>query len=157
MNSTSLQKRSAYLAVGGVGISCATAYLGMALQLPMGPLAQPGPGLFPVIAGGVLVLASFVTLLEGWRMGREERIELPVGPGRTRLLSLVGLLTGYFLLLPWLGHLISTMLFCASMMRVLSDRSWLAIVAYSLPIAIAIYLVFVVLLQVPMPRGVLGL
>ena len=70
-------------------------------------------------------------------MDRDEQVDLPAGADLRRLLSLIGLLLGYFLALPWLGQIISSMLFCALLMRVLSDLGWTRIVAYSLVISIA--------------------
>jgi hypothetical protein len=69
---------------------------------------------------------------------------------------MIGLLAAYYFALPWLGQMVSSTLFCVLLMRVLSTISWPRIVAYSLAVSIALYLVFVHLLKVPMPRGVLG-
>ncbi|MFH0882820.1 MAG: tripartite tricarboxylate transporter TctB family protein, partial [bacterium] len=62
---------------------------------------------------------------------------------------------GYILLLPWLGQLICSILFCILLLRVLSTLSWLRIVLYSLAISLTLYVAFIVLLKVPMPRGAL--
>jgi len=62
---------------------------------------------------------------------------------------------GYILALPWLWQLICSILFCALMMRLLSHLSWQRIVVYSLVLSIVLYVVFVSLLKVPMPRGML--
>ena len=88
-------------------------------------------------------------------MDKAERIDFPADADRNRLLSLVGLMFGYFLAIPWLGQTISCTLFCILLMRVLSDLSWQRIVVYSLAMSIALYVVFVFLLKVPMPRGIL--
>ena len=65
-------------------------------------------------------------------MDKAERIDFPADGDRNRLLSLIGLLLGYFIALLWLGQTISSALFCILLMRVLSNLSWLRIVAYSL-------------------------
>ena len=72
-----------------------------------------------------------------------------------RLLSLIGLLLGYLILLPWVGQLISSTLFCAALMRVLSDLAWPRIAVYSVIITGTLYAAFIYLLKVPLPRGVL--
>ena len=115
---------------------------------------QPGAAIFPVVVGLILMFASLTTLWEGWRIDRNERVDLPAGADLRRLLSLIGLLLGYFLALPWLGQIICSMLFCALLMRNLSDLGWTRIVAYTLVISISLYALFVVLLKVPMPRGI---
>jgi putative tricarboxylic transport membrane protein len=155
MKTSFVQKRKAYLAVGGIGLLLAAGYLGMAIQLPFGQLDQPGAGVFPIVIGALLMLASLATVGEGWRMERTEQVELPGGEDRKRLLSLIALLFGYFLALPWLGQIISSTLFCVLLVRLLSELTWWRVVAYSLLMSIAVYAVFVYLLKVPMPRGIL--
>ena len=156
MKTTAWQKRNAYLVMGGLGLFFAAGYLGMSFQLPFGRLDQPGAGVFPVMVGVMLLLASLTTMWEGWQLDKAEPIDLPAGADRKRLLNLIGLLLGYFLALPWLGQILSSTVFCILLMRVLSDLRWPRIVAYSLVMSIALYVVFVFLLKVPLPRGTLG-
>jgi putative tricarboxylic transport membrane protein len=156
MNTTSIEKRTGYLVIGGIGLVLALAYLGLAFQISFGQLDQPGPGIFPVLVGVILTLASLATMWEGWQMEKAELVDFPAGADRKRILSLVALLFGYFLLLPWLGQIIAGTLFCIFLMRVLSSLGWLRIVVYSLLMSIAIYVMFVRLLKVPMPSGVLA-
>jgi putative tricarboxylic transport membrane protein len=153
---SSLQKRKGYLIIGGVGLFFAAGYLGMSFQLPFGQREQPGAAVFPLIAGVLLLLGSLATMWEGWKMEQVDQVDFPAGADLKRLLSLIGLLLGYFVALPWLGQLICSMLFCALLMRVLSDRlAWPRIVLYSAGITGALYAVFIYLLKVPMPRGAL--
>jgi len=156
MRTTPFQKRRGFLALGGLGLLFSAAYLGMSLQLPFGQVDQPGAGVFPILVCIILVIASLTTVWEGWKMDRAQRVDLPAGGAGKRLLGLTGLLLGYFLALPWLGQFISSTLFCVLLIRVLSDLGWPRIVAYSLAISIALYVVFVFLLKVPMPRGIWG-
>ncbi|MBI4292352.1 MAG: tripartite tricarboxylate transporter TctB family protein [Betaproteobacteria bacterium] len=153
MTTTSLQKRNAYLVIGASGLLLAAGYLGMSFQLPFGQLDQPGAAVFPIIVGATLIVASLMTLWEGWQMDRAEQVEFPAGTDRKRLFGLLALLLAYFLALPWVGQFIGSTLFCILLMRVLSDLGWARIVAYSLALAIALHVAFVILLKVPMPRS----
>jgi putative tricarboxylic transport membrane protein len=155
MKRTYFQKRNGYLVMGGVGLFFAVGYMGMSFQFPFGQLDQPGAGVFPVVAGALLMLASLATMWEGWKLDKAEQVDLPSGADSKRLLSVIGLLFGYFLALPWLGRIISGTLFCILLMRVLCDLSWPRVVAYSLVMSIMLYVVFASLLKVPMPRGML--
>jgi putative tricarboxylic transport membrane protein len=152
---SSLQKRKGYLVIGGIGLFFAAGYLGLSFQLPFGQLEQPGAAVFPLIAGVLLLLGSLATMWEGWKMEKAEQVDFPAGADLKRLLSLIGLLLGYFLALPWLGQLIGSMLFCVLLMRVLSGLAWPRIVLYSAVMTGALYAVFIYLLKVPMPRGAL--
>jgi putative tricarboxylic transport membrane protein len=155
MKAAAMQKRKGYLGMGGGGLLAAAVYLGLAFQMPFGEMDQPGAAVFPVAVGVILMLASLTTLWEGWRLDRGEQVVLPVGTNLRRLLSLVGLLLGYILALPWLGQIIGSALFCMLLMRVISDLGWPRIAVYSLAISVVLYAVFVMLLKVPMPRGIL--
>ena len=154
MKTAAVQKRKGYLVIGGCGLAAAAVYLGLAFRLPFGEMDQPGAAIFPVVVGLILMFASLTTLWEGWRIDRNEQVDLPAGADLRRLLSLIGLLLGYFLALSVLGQIISSMLFCALLMRSLSDLGWTRIAAYSLVISISLYALFVVILKVPMPRGI---
>ncbi len=150
-------KGTAYLIVGGTGLLVSIGYLIMALQLPFGRLDQPGAGVFPVFVGAVLALASLVTIQEGWSSSRRAVIEFPAGADRLRVISLVALLFGFFFALPWLGQLISSILFCALLIRILAKLSWARILTYAVVLAVLVDVVFEILLKVPLPRGVLGI
>jgi hypothetical protein len=150
-----VQKRKAYLVVGWAGLALSLAYLALGAQLPFGALDQPGAAVFPMVAGVVAILASAATLHEGWRLERTEPVEFPAGADARRVLGMGGLLLGYFVLLPWLGQLLTSLLFFMLVLRLLSQYAWPRIAAYSVVMSLAVYGVFVHLLQVPMPAGVL--
>lgn len=156
MQATSIQKRKGYLAVGAAGLLFSAGYLGMATQLAFGEIARPGAGVFPMVVGAMLAFTSLATLWEGWRTNTGERVELPAGQDRQRLLALIGSLLLYILVLPWLGQILASTLFLILLMRVLSEVSWPRVIAYSLAISLSLYGVFVLLLNVPMPRGILA-
>ena len=155
MKTTSVQKRKVYLVMGGLGLFFAVGYLGLSFQFPFGQLDQPGAAVFPIMVGVILILASLATMWEGWQMDKTVLVELPAGEDRKRVLSLIGLLLGYFITLPWLGQITSSTLFLILLMRVLSELSWPRLVVYSLAMSLALYAVFIFLLKVPMPRGLL--
>ncbi len=155
MKTILVQKNKACLVLGGIGMFLAAGYLWMSFQLPFGQLDQPGAALFPVIVGVALFAASLVTMWEGWKMDKAEQIELPYGPDRKRLLSVIALLLGYFLLLPLLGQIITSTVFCALLFRVLSNINWPRVMVYSLVMSIVLNVVFILILKIPMPRGML--
>lgn len=154
MKTNAFQKRKGYLMIGGAGLLGSALYLGLSFQFPFGEMDQPGAAVFPIMVGTLLVVASLAVLWEGWRMDRAEEVGVPAGADAGRLLILIGLLFGYLLALPYLGQIVGSLLFCTVLVRVLSPLGWARTVAYSLVISIGLYAVFVVLLQVPMPRGI---
>ncbi len=154
MKTTTFSKRRGYLVIGTIGLLVSGVYLGLTLQLPFGQRDQPGAAVFPLMTAVLLILGSIATLSEGWRLPRAAQVVFPAGADLKRLLSLMGSLLGYFLLLPWLGQIISSFLFSLLLMRVLSPFRWGRIVFYSFVMSIALYGAFVFLLKVPMPKGV---
>ena len=156
MTTSRLQKRKAYFVVGGLVVVASVFYLSLSFQLPFGQRDQPGAAVFPVAAGLILMLAGFVTLYEAWQMDPAIHITLPVGKDLGRLLGLAGLLLAYVVVLPWLGQIVSSALFSIFLMRLLSNYAWPRVILYSLLMAAMLDAVFVFMLKVPMPSGILG-
>jgi hypothetical protein len=122
--------------------------------MPMGRIRQPGAGVFPVISGFLLLLGSVSALWEGLKTRKSESVELPAGSDLRRLLVLVGGILGYLVLLPILGQLISSTIFCFVLIRVLSSLSIWRVALYALVMAGSAYLLFVRFLMLPMPVGI---
>lgn len=151
-----LSKRRARFTAGVLALVLALGYLVLALRLPMGRLSQPGAAVFPVVVSALVALGGLATLLEALTMDAALRIDLPVGADFKRLAVLVAALAGYLVLLPVLGHVLTCTLFFVVLMRQLSSHGWLRVGLTSLALAIGLHLVFVRLLQVPMPTGAFG-
>jgi putative tricarboxylic transport membrane protein len=156
MKKAALSKRQGYLIMGGGGLVAAAVYLGFSVRLPFGEMDQPGAAVFPVMVGVTLIIASLAVLWEGWHMDKGDEVAMPAGTDIRRVLILVGLLLGYLLTLPVLGQIIGSLLFCLLLMRALTRLGWMRIAAYSFMISIGLYVIFVRLLQVPLPQGIGG-
>ena len=154
MQSIHWSRSKGYIVVGAIGICLSVLYLAVSFQMPMGRLRQPGAGVFPVISGFLLLLGSVSALWEGLKTRKSASVELPAGSDLRRLLVLVGGILGYLVLLPILGQLISSTIFCFVLIRALSSLSigWVAL--YALLMAGAAYLLFVRFLMLPMPAGI---
>ena len=128
----------------------------MTLRLPFGEPDQPGAAVFPLVVGILVLLASLSVLKEGWTLPPDATVDMPTGADRARVLRLFGLILGYVVLLPWLGQVVGSLVFCLLLIRLLSATGWVRAALQATAISIAIYCVFVLLLQVQMPRGILG-
>lgn len=155
MSVASVQKRTGYLVIGGAGVFLAAGYLGLSLQLPMGRLNSPGAAIFPLIAGGLFLFGSLSVIWEGWKMDRAEVTEFPAGEDAYRLLAMVAAIIFYLVSIPWLGQLLSSVLFCVFLMKILSENlSYPGIVIRSVILMLPIYYLFIQVFRVPMPRGI---
>lgn len=151
-----LSRSGGYISAGIVGILLSAGYLHMTLDLPMGEMDQPGAGVFPLLVTGILFIASVSALWEGWHHRiNSEALDLPTGTDRTRLLKLVGLLLVYFLAIPWAGFTLSSIVFCMLLIRLLSELTWQRCTIYAIAMTFVVYLIFISILKVPMPAGIL--
>jgi putative tricarboxylic transport membrane protein len=154
MQSVNWSRSKGYIVVGAIGICLSVLYLALSFQMPMGRVRQPGAGVFPVISGFLLLLGSVSALWEGMKQRNSEKVELPAGSDLLRLLAVLGGVLGYLILLPVLGQLISSTLFCFVLIRALSSLSIWRVVLYAVLMAGAAYVLFVRILMLPMPVGI---
>jgi putative tricarboxylic transport membrane protein len=154
MQSVNWSRSKGYIVVGAIGICLSVLYLALSFQMPMGRVRQPGAGVFPVISGFLLLLGSVSALWEGMKQRNSEKVELPAGSDLLRLLAVLGGVLGYLILLPVLGQLISSTLFCFVLIRALSSLSIWRVVLYAVLMSGAAYVLFVRILMLPMPVGI---
>ena len=113
-----------------------------------------GPQFFPRLLAVLLALLS-VALVVRAASGRSDTTPLPtVRFGR--LIAVLALCAGWTLLLPRVGFLIVTPPLVGAVIWILGLRRWRTIIAVSLGVTLALYLVFVQLLTVLLPLGPLG-
>ena len=109
---------------------------------------------FPLLALGLMALAGLVEVFNRRHaMALKESEELDSSQARMGLAwSMLGLLGLYMLAVPWMGYLSSTLLFLVASSRVLGF-AWRTTWALSLPLALAMWWVFLKLLKVHFGHG----
>jgi putative tricarboxylic transport membrane protein len=141
-------------------------YESMALNMPRGSFAYPGPGLFPMIIGGFMIAMALGCLLQEivprMREKKPEASSLPSadadGPEErnvAKTFQLTALLVGYILVLKPLGFPIAICAFLVIAIRIFGYRKWLPTLAMAAIIAVVSYVSFVLWLAVPLPMGIL--
>ncbi len=129
-----------------------------ALQQGLMRKGIPGPGFLPFLAGLALIFTSLFVLIPALRR-REEAAENEFFPERDSIkklsLALVALLAFGFAMLH-MGYLLTTFVFMLFMTRIMEPRSWLTSVWVALLTSALSYFLFTVLLEVQLPKGVLG-
>ena len=115
------------------------------------------PGVFPMLASGVMIISTLSIL-------RETARRAPSGGGVARFLNevtplrqavMLGLVAAYVALMPWLGFILASGLFLFVSISFLWRRSFLLTTAISALALGAIYLVFRIVFQVVLPKGTL--
>ncbi len=124
------------------------------VHLSMGRFRHPGPGFLPFGLSIVLFILSVGLILTRWKKGATST---PFWPQRTWLRPLLGLaiLFLYALLIGKLGFLVTTLIFLLIWMGLIERLRWLTIVSISLSVTAALYLIFGLFLEVPLPWGFL--
>ena len=125
--------------------------------LPMGKIRQPGAAVFPLIVAALMAVSSLMILFEEMRAvdSEEGPLGLPSGAGLHRLLGVVASLVGYVVMAYLVGHLIASVLLSLALVHLINPGSWVRTVVIGLAISLSTYGMFVSMLGVPLPRGVL--
>ncbi|MBS3906968.1 MAG: tripartite tricarboxylate transporter TctB family protein [Syntrophaceae bacterium] len=141
-------------------------YLVYNTQYPLDTLNNPGPGLFPLIVGGLLTLLAIYQWIEAFQKPRgkddHKKEKLPSIKGifqkwkdETGPLLLMVVFAIYLFLIPWAGFFASNFLFVVISSRLLGSRDWKRPVSLAIGINLFCYLLFEIWLKLSLPRGVL--
>ena len=126
----------------------------LAFQMGFGSARFPGPGYLPFWLAVLLALTSGLYFLS--RLGPETEKRPLWGRGawlRPALSAVVMLL--FTLLIGWLGFFASTFLLFLAWLIVIERERWFVVGAVSVLGTLGAYLLFAVLLKVPLPKGLL--
>jgi len=145
-------------AIPPILLVAAAGYLSLALGLPLGTAARPGPGFYPVIVGvfAVIVLMSATAL--ALRSAARATIDVTAPDegladgARRRVLISVLALAVFCLALPWVGYPVTAFAFVSTVLRSLGGR-WSAALLIGALSSAGSYGLFAGLLDVPLPRG----
>lgn len=122
--------------------------LAQSVRLGVGDPQDPGPGLWPVLTSGAVILCAVVLLLTERTEADYEKYT------RGALVNMMGVvsLIAYVLLFQFVGMELATLLTSAFWLKVLGGESWRTTVIMSVSLTVALYLLFIVLLGAPLPR-----
>ena len=129
------------------------------VRLQLWTAAGPGSGLLPFVAGLVIGLFGLALLLAEWSRRRRGRRPAPFwadAPGRNRVGLVVAGLCAMAYLMPVLGFLLAASLVMTFLLGVIERGRLASSVTLALASSVSIYWLFASLLQVRLPRGLLG-
>ena len=117
--------------------------------------AVVGDDTFPWVIGiALVVLGLYVLVASRWP---DARVSFPAGPARRRMLESAGALAAYYVVTPYLGYLLGTLVVSAWLYRAMGGYRWPAAVLIGGITTGALHLVFRVWLHEPLPTGWLGI
>lgn len=146
---------------------CSLVLLGIALaaclgasQHDVGTFNNPGSGFFPMVLGIVLGILSLIILAGGVIAKRAATTKQLVVKKRSfftmNALIVVAVLICYGLLLVPLGFIVTTFLLFTALFKFVADQKWLPSLGEALALSLGSYIIFEVLLGVPLPYGIIA-
>jgi len=114
-------------------------------ELEPGGLTDPGPGLWPLVAGCAIVVTSLPLLLRGDRDHESlGSVDLPVA-------ATIAFLAIFIWLMSHIGFALPAAALIAGWMRIVGKEGWLVSSLMAVATPLVLYLVFAGLLTVPLP------
>jgi len=133
----------------------------LSLRVPIGTFRKSGTGLFPLCLGILLMILSGIFVLKLLFKNKEApkkgkaAVEIP---GSTKqmifFLGTMVLATAFF---NQLGYPLASFLLLMVLLRTLGMKQWIINILLSFMTAVACYFLFVQWLQIPLPKGWLGI
>ena len=122
-------------------------------DLPFGQASMPGAGFMPLLIAALLIIFGGALVLRA----RESRtfVEIDWDDGR-HAAQVLAITIVAVALYAWLGFIITMVLMMMALLLIIERRNILRAGVYSVAIVVATYMVFVHLLQSPLPGGILG-
>lgn len=128
------------------------------MSYKIGSFVQPGPGLYPLVLGMLLIFFSIIFLIQGIRSSAAMRKMslFPISGGWKKVAYTVLILLLATFFYETIGYLLTFFLFMMLLMKGAGSQTWKRALLVAFFSALGVYLVFVLLLRQPLPRGFLG-
>ncbi len=128
------------------------------LHLPVGTVANPGPGFVPLLVGILLSIISLAILIFSFLRGSlEGKVFWPDKKQWPKVVITLLMMLIYAIAFPYLGFFFSTLLLMFFLFKSIGSMSWKASLAGAILTSSCFYLVFKVWLKVQFPGGPLGM
>jgi len=136
-------------------------------RYPLGTWASPGPGVFPLIVGGVLTSLALWQLIQalikrkrpgdGEATGGRKSLRgyLQRNPGEARVISLVAIFILNLFLIKVIGFFVANFFFIIAASRLTVAGDWKRPLVLAVALSLFCYLLFEVWLKLSLPRGII--
>ena len=139
--------------VGIISLLIALVFIVGGIRLRLGPPTEPEPGFFPFLGGITLMILAGILLVQAWqgKSSGTNAFGKLWGP-----LALIAGMVAYVAVLEITGYVIATTLLSALVLWVLEAKPFWVLGVISLVLGVGSYVIFDVLLGVPLPVGALA-
>lgn len=137
-------------------------------RYPLDDWENPGPAVFPLLLGGVLLILSawqlIRALLAPALLAEAEKTKKGAAAllsffrenrGEAKVVRLAVMLVLYILLMPWIGFFVCSFLLALFTSRLTEAKDWGKPLLMSAGLTLFCYLLFAVWLKLSLPRGIL--
>ena len=138
---------------GAIVLFIGLAIVWQATRLRLGTFTVPGPGLFPLLIGCVIVLLAICLLI------------FPAGSGDSRgfawarlrkVLPVYGSLIAYFIILEWVGFAVASFGLLLYLSIAIGKQRIVGALVRAIIMTGLSYILFELVLKTPLPKGFLG-
>jgi small-conductance mechanosensitive channel len=133
----------------------------LSLKMPIGTFRMAGTGMFPLILGILLMFLSGIFVLKIFFQGQKGQVkkETPSESSESpvQLILFLGAMVLATLFFNQLGYPLTSLLLMLALLRILGIKRWGLNILISVVTAVGSYFLFVKWLNIPMPKGWIGI
>ena len=133
----------------------------LSLGMGLGTFRMAGTGMFPLCLGILLMILSGIFVLKIFIQGKKERVKREASDepseSPTQLILFLGAMALATLSFNRLGYPLISFLLMVALLRILGIKRWGRNIVISVVTAMGSYLLFVKWLDIPLPKGWIGL
>jgi hypothetical protein len=133
----------------------------LSLKMPIGTFRMAGTGMFPLFLGILLMILSGAFISKILFQGKEEQVkkEVPTESSESpiQLILFLGTMVLATLFFNQLGYPLTSFLLMVALLRILGIKRWGQNILISVVTAVGSYFLFVKWLDIPMPKGWIGI
>ena len=133
----------------------------LSLKMPIGTFRTSGTGMFPLFLGILLMILSGAFILKIFFQGSEEQVKkeasIESSESPIQLILFLGTMALATLFFNQLGYPLTSFLLLVALLRILGIKRWGLNILISVVTAVGSYFLFVQWLNIPMPKGWIGI
>ncbi len=133
----------------------------LSLRMPIGTFRIAGTGMFPLFLGILLMILSGAFILKIFFQGKKEQVKkepsIESSESPIQLILFLGAMVLATLFFNQLGYPLTSFLLMVALLRILGIKRWGQNILISVVTAVGSYFLFVKWLDIPMPKGWIGL
>ncbi|ADY13544.1 tripartite tricarboxylate transporter TctB family protein [Sphaerochaeta globosa] len=148
--------KKANFIVSGVFAAFAIVIIAISLGYPPSNHGVPGPGMFPILIAGLILISALTLALLTLRMPKEKDTEIDLKSKNVLnvYITMAGLIV-YAITFPLIGFIVTSSIMLTLYIKWFGKRSWWKCILIGVLFSIGIFLLFGSVLNVPMRFGLL--